>query len=398
MSQKFRHPLSICGFILLAGCGGGGDSTSDTTSTDPYTGSCGLGNAVYALAAGSTAVASPSITIGTEADRSAFCAQNSGTSITLVTPTIASSATTSSTSSSDLYGLGAAVLAYGSSSTTTTGGAITVSGGTISTTTDGVNGAFATGKGSTVTLANVDIYVSGTDAHAVVAAHSGTATVTGGSSLTSSGAEVVAVEGASTMSIGTSTLVASNATDNHGILIYANTAGAGASTLSMTGGSYIWSSASASAAAFYVYNQTATINLNGVTITNPSTSALLTAASGSVGSQVTINAVGQTLSGNLVADTSSMVTLSLASSSTLSGAVNHANTASGITVTLDATSTWTLTADSYVTVLNDTAGISGTAIANIVGNGHNLYYQSSSNAGLGGATYTLSGGGSLIPY
>jgi hypothetical protein len=236
------------------------------------------------------------------------------------------------------------------------------------------------------------------DAHAVVAAHSGTATVTGGSSLTSSAAEVVTVEGASTMSIGTSTLVASNATDNHGILIYANTAGAGASTLSMTGGSYIWSSASASAAAFYVYNQTATINLNGVAITNPSTSALLTAASGSVGSQVTINAVGQTLSGNLVADTSSMVTLSLASSSTLSGAVNHANTASGITVTLDATSTWTLTTDSYVTVLNDTAGISGTAIANIVGNGHNLYYQSSSNAGLGGATYTLSGGGSLIPY
>jgi hypothetical protein len=84
--------------------------------------------------------------------------------------------------------------------------------------------------------------------------------------------------------------------------------------------------------------------------------------------------------------------------SSLTGAINGADTAGSVTVTLDATSTWTLTANSYVTVLNDTAGISGTAVSNIVGNGHNAYYKSSSNGSLGGATYALSGGGALIPY
>jgi hypothetical protein len=396
MSLDLRHASAICSLLLVTGCGGGGD-TSTSTSTDPYTGSCGLGTAAYALAAGSATVTSPNFNVSAS-DQSAFCAQNSGTSITLVTPTIASSATTSSTTSSGLYGLGAAVLAYGSSSTSNTGGAVTISGGTISTTSDNANGAFATGLGAAVTLANVDVYTSGADAHAVVAAQSGAATVTGSSSLTSTAAEVVTVEGASTATISNSTLLATNTNDNRGILIHANTAGGGASTLTLSSSSYIWSSNSTSASAFYVHNQTASINLYRSTITIPSTSALLTAATGAVGSAVTVNAVDQTLSGNFVADASSTVALSLASSSTLAGAINHANTASSVTLTLDAGSTWTLTADSYVTVLNDTAGISGTAVANIIGNGHNVHYQSSSNTSLGGATYALVNGGSLIPY
>ena len=163
MSPSLRYAPAILGVLFVTGCGGGGDSTDDTTSTDPYTGSCGLGTAIYALAAGSTAVTSASFTISSEADRTAFCSKNSGTSITLVTPTIASSATTSSSTNSGLYGLSAAVLAYGSSSTSTTGGAITISGGTISTTSDNANGAFATGLGAAVTLANVDVYTSGAD-------------------------------------------------------------------------------------------------------------------------------------------------------------------------------------------------------------------------------------------
>jgi hypothetical protein len=100
----------------------------------------------------------------------------------------------------------------------------------------------------------------------------------------------------------------------------------------------------------------------------------------------------------VVVDAGSSATLSLASASLLVGTINSADTASSMTVILDADSTWTLTANSYVTVLNDSAGISGTAVTNIVGNGHNVYYKSASNISLGGATYTLSGGGSLIPY
>ena len=43
--------------------------------------------------------------------------------------------------------------------------------------------------------------------------------------------------------------------------------------------------------------------------------------------------------------------------------------------------------------------MSGTSVANIIGDGHTLYYDStnSANSALGGPTYTLAGGGTLTP-
>jgi hypothetical protein len=393
MAAHLRPALPILVLFLLAGCGGGGgsSSSSDSTSTEePYTGSCGLGTAVYALAGGSATVSSPDFTITAEADRSAFCAQNSGTSITLVTPTINSSATSSSATNSGLYGLGAAVLAYGSSATTTSGGMVTVSGGTISTTSDNASGAFASGKGAAVTLASVDIYTTGGDAPAVAAAQAGTATVTGGTTLTSTAAEVAVLEGASTMTISNSTLLAANGNDNRGIYIHGSTTtGSGASTLSISGSSYVWSSSSTSASAFHVYNQVTTINLTGVAITNPSTSALLRAAGGTSGSQVMLNGAGQTLAGDIVADAASTIALSLTGSSSLSGAINTAGTAGSISVTLDGGSTWTPTGNSYVDELNATT-------ANFGSTAYTVYYRSSTT-GLSG-TYPLTGGGQLVQY
>jgi hypothetical protein len=66
---------------------------------------------------------------------------------------------------------------------------------------------------------------------------------------------------------------------------------------------------------------------------------------------------------------------------------------------LDLGSTWKLTADSYVTGLSLAAGISGSAITNIIGNGHTVYYDPSSalNSALAGKTYSLRGGGYLKP-
>jgi hypothetical protein len=55
-----------------------------------------------------------------------------------------------------------------------------------------------------------------------------------------------------------------------------------------------------------------------------------------------------------------------------------------------------VTADSYLTTLTG-AAISGTSIANITGNGHTVYYDSSANSSLGGQTYSLAGGGQLKP-
>jgi hypothetical protein len=404
MLPHLRHALPVCVLVLVTGCGGGttSDTTTNTTTDTPYTGNCGLGTAAYALESGSSTATSPSFTVSGEQDRSAFCAQNSGTAITLITPTIISSATTSSDSDSNLYGLSASVLAYGSSATTTSGGSITISGGTISTTTGYANAVFATGLGANVTLSKVDISTSGDYAHAVVATKAGAATVTGTTSthasLTSVAAEVVVLEGASAITINNGDLLSTNANDNRGILIYDSATSSGAAELNITGGSYIWSSSSTSGSAFYVLNQTTSITLKGVDISSPSTSALLRVVAGTSGSKVTLNAIGQTLSGSVMVDADSSAILSLASMSSLTGAINGADTAGSVMVTLDATSTWTLTTNSYVTVLNDTAGISGTAVSNIVGNGHNAYYKSSSNSSLGGATYALSGGGSLIPY
>ena len=74
-----------------------------------------------------------------------------------------------------------------------------------------------------------------------------------------------------------------------------------------------------------------------------------------------------------------------------------APTAEAVNLTLDASSTWTVTADSYLTCLSDPDGISGTTITNITGNGHTVYYDAGACPALGGQTFTLSGGGTLQP-
>ena len=55
-------------------------------------------------------------------------------------------------------------------------------------------------------------------------------------------------------------------------------------------------------------------------------------------------------------------------------------------------------ADSHLTKLVG-AVVSGTSITNITGNGHTVTYDAtaSANTYLNGATYTLAGGGTLVP-
>lgn len=77
--------------------------------------------------------------------------------------------------------------------------------------------------------------------------------------------------------------------------------------------------------------------------------------------------------------------------SSLTGAVN------GAALTLGANSKWIVTGDSVLTSLKNEGGISGTSIANIVGNGHTVTYDKELSEDLGGKTYTLTGGGKLVP-
>jgi len=89
----------------------------------------------------------------------------------------------------------------------------------------------------------------------------------------------------------------------------------------------------------------------------------------------------------VVADKLSSVSITLQNQSSLTDAINADKVAKEVNVTLDATST----------CLNDVAGISGTIITNIVGNGFTVYYDTSACPALKGATYTLNGGGYLKP-
>ena len=62
-----------------------------------------------------------------------------------------------------------------------------------------------------------------------------------------------------------------------------------------------------------------------------------------------LTADGQTLTGDFVADSISSVTLTLQNGSSLEGSINADKTAKEARLTLDASSTWDLTADSYLT-------------------------------------------------
>jgi hypothetical protein len=331
------------------------------------------------------------------------------------------------------------------------GGTIHMTGGTITTTGAGANGAFATGSGSIVTLANVTIKATGEAGHGVMATqggtmaltnvdmtttgtHSGaiatdrgggTITATGGTvttsgqdspavystgaitalsaTLTATGSEAAVIEGANSITLN-NCITTSSIADKWGVLIYQSMSGdaqGARGVFTVTGGSL--KDTAATGPLFHVTNTTAVITLKGADVSVAS-GILLDAAggtrwgtSGSNGGTVEFTADTQTLAGSMVADKISTVALTLKNGSSLTGAINTAKAAKSVILTLDASSTWTVTADSHLTSLSDTAGISGTKITNIVGNSHTVTYDTGANPGLGDKTYTLSGGGVLKP-
>ena len=121
-----------------------------------------------------------------------------------------------------------------------------------------------------------------------------------------------------------------------------------------------------------------------------------TGASGANGGKATLVAIAQKLSGSVILDKISAATLRLASGTAWTGAIDTANTARSAAVSLDSTSTWTVTATSHLTSLNGLK-VSGSTVTNIFGNGHTVYYDKSANSNLAGKTYALTGGGTPQP-
>ncbi|PYH67655.1 uncharacterized protein BO88DRAFT_426879 [Aspergillus vadensis CBS 113365] len=111
--------------------------------------------------------------------------------------------------------------------------------------------------------------------------------------------------------------------------------------------------------------------------------------------QATINVKDSTLSGSLVAYNESSISFNLQSFSHWNGMAKVGLGSAYLSVSLDNTSTWTLTGDS---VLQSFAN-SNSTLANVFSNGFDILYDSDSlvNAAWKGETYELQGGGKLRP-
>lgn len=304
-----------------------------------------------------------------------------GTEVALTNTTVTKTGSASG-DNADFTGINAAVLA-------TDGASLTIEGATVTTDGSHANGVFSYGTGTTVNVSNTSITTTGnnsgglmttgggtmnaanltvsTSGNSSAAIRSdrggGTVTVSSGSydttgvgspaiystaditvsdaTLSATNSEAVVIEGGNSVTLSNVAITGSNATLNGqstqktNVLIYQSMSGdasEGSSTFTMTGGAMTAETGSM----FHVTNVTTTINLENVDFTYASDSSVFLDASadswgssGKNGGNVTLNLVNQEITGAILSDS-----------------------ASSVTVNLDSQSTWTLTGDSYVTEFN----------------------------------------------
>jgi len=287
------------------------------------------------------------------------------------------------------------------------GTTVTINDSTITTTGNGSGGIMTTGGG--VTYAN-DLTVTtsgGSSAPIRTDRGGGTVYVSGGSytsnglgspaiystadvnvseaTLVSNLSEGVCIEGKNSITLTDCDLTANNTQTNgnatflDSIMIYQSMSGdadSGTSSFTMTGGTLT----SKNGHVFHVTNTNAVITLEDVTLVNEDAGNILLSVcdDGWSGASniATLNAVAQKLEGALLVGSNSELTLNLTDGSTFEGSIGgEIANASGdtvstevgtVSVTLDSTSTWTLTADSYVTSFDGDA-------ENVISNGYTLY-------------------------
>ena len=385
---------------------------------------------VYTLNGGAAAQSGQNYTAALP-DQSCVYVLNSG-NLTLSDCAMNKTGDSSDVDASSQYGINAGVLAASS-------GKVDITSGSVTTNAEGANGLFATGSGSSITMRQAVISASGASARGVDATYGGSITLRDVNVTTNgSNASALATDfGGGTVKVTNGTIVAaSTVSGSHSSGIYSTGSitvigatvkskgdcggvidGANSITLtdtSLTGalhGIKIWKTAPASGNAtvtvsggsitatsgdvFLITDETgnaadARINLSGDIGFSSGTGYLMNVTGASTAN---LSATGASFSGDMTAETAGNLTVSLKSGSELEGAINAA------AVTMDGTSSWTVTADSTLTTISDAEGISGTSVTNITGNGYNVYYDAelSGNNYLGGANYALVNGGYLLP-
>jgi hypothetical protein len=367
----------------------------------------------------------------TGVDQSAVYVLNSG-HLTLTNCTMTKTGEASNVNNSSQYGINAGVLAASAST-------VKILGGSVTTNASGGNGLFATGSGSSIEMSNGVISAAGVGAHGVDATYGGSITLTdvdvttdgsnasalatdfGGGTVTVTGGTIVSANtGAGGHSAGIYSTGEISVTDAT-VASYGDCGGVidGANSISLTNtdlsgaihGVKTWKTAPANGSAtvtidggsltaeggdaFYVTAETgnaatATLTVKGGATISTSTGNLVKVLGSST---ATVKLDGVDLAGRLRADNATTSTVSLENGTILTGAVSRFG------MTLDAGSVWHVTSNSILTSLVDPDGVSGLTITNIVGNGHDVHYDSTlpDNTYLGGHTYALVNGGTLTP-
>ena len=318
----------------------------------------------------------------------------------------------------------------------------------IETQAEGANAIFATGEGANITAENVKIHTTGNSSRGLDATYGGTVTatnvdittegehcaavatdrgegtidVTGGTLSTSgegspciystgnisvtdvtgnaSGSQTFVVEGKNSVTLNSCNLTGAG---ENGLMLYQSTsgdAGEGTAVLNCADSTLTTSS---EGPMFYITNTDAEATLTNTTL-NFGSGILMEAAGndtnewgppGENGGKFRLMGISQAFTGDVLCDEISTVEINLTQGSSLEGTVDGENTGESVTVSLDGTSAWTLTGDSYVSILkNDLEDNS-----NIISNGYTIYYDADNeeNAWLGGETISLKDGGVIRP-
>ena len=187
---------------------------------------------------------------------------------------------------------------------------------------------------------------------------------------TATGSQMCVIEGKNSATVKNSNISCNgtgnrNNVDQAGIMIYqsmSGDAGTGTGTFNATDSTLeILSNSSEykTAPFFFITNTKAVINLENNTLRYGSNILLKVAAtnewenSGNNGGNVTLNAKNQTLEGNVEVDNISTAEINLKENCSLKGDINNKNTAKEVKLTIDTSSTLTLTGDTYVASLTD---------------------------------------------
>ena len=287
------------------------------------------------------------------------------------------------------------------------GTTVTIRDTTITTTGSGSGGIMTTGGGVTYAY-DLTVTTSGQSSAAIRTDRGGGTVYVDGGTYTSNGlgspaiystaeihvanaslvsnlSEGVCIEGKNSIELVDCDLTANNtgmngnATFLDSIMIYQSMSGdadSGTSSFTMTGGTLT----SLSGHVFHVTNTNAIITLSGVTVVNEDSEGVLLSVSddgwSGAGNVATLNADHETLEGLLLVGSDATLTLNLTGGSAFTGAVSGAiSNAKGdvvstevgtVNVTLDESSTWTLTGDTYISSFTGDA-------SGVISNGYTLY-------------------------